>query len=101
MDGHEVPRSRSTRSSAAHLIAWLLVLEAVAFTASAGTVGPVVSTYVGNGNAGYSGDGGDRRESSLVMAGALAWGSATACSTRLGQGLRQSDPAYRRFDGNC
>jgi signal transduction histidine kinase/DNA-binding response OmpR family regulator len=61
--------------TATRLVAWLLVLGAVAFPAGAGTVGPVVSTYVGNSSAGYGADGGDRRESSLVMPGALAWGS--------------------------
>lgn len=34
---------------------------------------PVVSTYAGNGSAGFSGDGGDRREASLMFPVALAW----------------------------
>lgn len=51
----------------------LLSVAVAAHSGTDSTVEPVVSTYAGNGATGFGGDGGDRREASLVFPVALAW----------------------------
>jgi len=51
----------------------LLLVTAVAQPAADVAAEPVVSTYVGSGARGFDGDGGDRRNASLVFPVALAW----------------------------